>query len=871
MSEVNPVIGWSLSQRHPFPGLRPYEEADADWFFGRSSEINDLLKRLRRLHFIAIVGASGSGKSSLVRAGLLPQIRHGFLDAEWQIAIFRPDERPIANLAEALGPEIVSDPDDPMNMLRSGDFGLVRALQGAKLKEDAKLFILVDQFEEIFQFAQRRGDSGQEEVKEFLKLLLTAAASDDVDVYVALTMRLEWLNECASYAGLAEAINAGIYLVPQMQRRQFGQAIRGPLEFANAGLTSALFDRMLNDLDNRTDQLPVLQHALLRLWERNGGTAPLDIAGYEAVGTFSSCLSAHAEEVYGELTERERRVAELLFRTITQVSKGRKIRRAMQVSEIMKSTRLEFDELAPIIVAFSKPGRSFLVTTEGALTPASVVDISHEALIRQWTRLSVWVDNEAETQVRLRRLEEDADEWSTDRAAMKECLYSGARLIRAEELLSMLDPNSLSLVFLKDSRRQYFWLQVRRRGWIVLAVLAMIGTALGIAWVNRERAKEATALAMVAEANRKSADIEANAASIQAQKANEDREHIVQEIKDAQGSATKLAAIAKNIEAERIYIQYASDERQTAKAVQARLVRSGFAVPGIDQVASGTNQTTQVGYYHPEDEADATRIAKLVAQQLPGAIAEAVPNPKKVVPRGQFEILIGPLTPASTSTTTPSTANKTEAVPVVALPPAPVAVPPTLTASLSQYTVEQGQAVTLTWDAENASKVQLSGFGRVELKGSQVLTPQKLETYTLIADGDGGTVQKALTVKVVPATTAAPVPVTSNNDLSGVKDALNRYEDAYESESLEAMKQAWPSLSKAGEKTMKDTFEHFNAIHVTLNCQDDSVRIAGATASAVCQETATYTERGKVQPKQAAKVTFTLKKMGAEWVIDTVK
>src|ERR1700722_5347727 len=99
MSEVNPVLGSSLSQRHPFPGLRPYEEADADWFFGRSGEINDLLKRLRRLHFIAIVGASGCGKSSLVRAGLLPQVRQGFLDAEWQIAVFRPGGRPIVNLA----------------------------------------------------------------------------------------------------------------------------------------------------------------------------------------------------------------------------------------------------------------------------------------------------------------------------------------------------------------------------------------------------------------------------------------------------------------------------------------------------------------------------------------------------------------------------------------------------------------------------------------------------------------------------------------------------------------------------------------------------------------------------------------------------
>jgi hypothetical protein len=189
-----------------------------------------------------------------------------------------------------------------------GPAGLVRALQAAHMPADTKLLILVDQFEELFQFAQRTGDAAQEEIKEFLKLLLTAASSDDVAVYLVITMRIEWMNECAMYAGLAEAINQGIYLVPQMSRRQFQEAILGPLEAAGGSITSGLLDRMLNDLDNKSDQLPVLQHALMRLWQRNvlpkaTGTArePLDMAGYESVGTLTNCLSAHAEEVFGEL------------------------------------------------------------------------------------------------------------------------------------------------------------------------------------------------------------------------------------------------------------------------------------------------------------------------------------------------------------------------------------------------------------------------------------------------------------------------------------------------------------------------------------------------------------------------------------------
>ena len=128
---IDPVAGSALSRSNPFPGLRPYEEPDAEWFFGRGAEINDLLKRLRRLHFVAIVGASGCGKSSLIRAGVLPHIRDGYLDAEWSIAAFRPGERPLANLAEALCPELSCDLEAFTDTLHSGSLGLVKAVQSA--------------------------------------------------------------------------------------------------------------------------------------------------------------------------------------------------------------------------------------------------------------------------------------------------------------------------------------------------------------------------------------------------------------------------------------------------------------------------------------------------------------------------------------------------------------------------------------------------------------------------------------------------------------------------------------------------------------------------------------------------------------------
>jgi hypothetical protein len=882
----------ALSRANPFPGLRPYEEEDANWFFGRAGEINHLLKRLRSLHFVAVVGASGSGKSSLVRAGVLPQVRDGYLDVTWQIAAFRPGDRPLANLAEALGGALAAPPNEQLDVLRSGPAGLVRAVRAAHVPAGSKLLILVDQFEELFQFAQRTGDAAQEEIKEFLKLLLTATNSDAVAVYVVITMRVEWMNECATYPGLAEAINDGIYLVPQMTRRQFQQAILGPLEAADGGITAGLLDRMLNDLDNKSDQLPVLQHALMRLWQRNVSSQtqgsplePLDIAGYEAVGTFANCLSAHAEEVFAALSEKQQRVAEILFRNITQVSRNRKLRRPRPVAEIMRATRGSFEELKAVIVAFSLPGRSFLVTTHGALTPESIVDISHEALIRQWTRLAEWVDDEAEIQARLRRLEEDADEWNLDRAN-ESCLYTGARLLRAEELRPLLDPHSTTSDFLREAGRARFWGLVWRRGWIALTVVLVVIAALVLAAERNQRAKAAQAQTQLAEEQRNEAQKEAATASSQAKKAQEFQANLVQRIDAANGSATALAAIAKTIQAQRVYLQYVPSESTLAHSLQGQLQHHGFEVPGAEQVSPNTAPSgTQVRFFRPEDRADATHLATILRPLVPGGVSvQASANPNNLIPAGQFEVWLvpPPATVASSSETpTRSAAGNPAASPAVPSPAAPAA-PPTLTASLSQDHVPQGGGVTLTWHTDNASDVQIEGIGSVQPSGSMVMTPAQSTSYKLIAKGNGGTVAKSLDVDVT-APTAASLPAKTTEGVAAgpahsamsepaaVQAALARYKEAYQSESVDDMRRAWPTMSKSQQKNMSTVFNQFNAIRLELNCPEQDIHIDGASATASCRETATYSQKGKRLPEQSTSATFRLSKQSGGWVIDSVE
>ena len=872
---IDPVAGSALSRSNPFPGLRPYEEPDAEWFFGRGAEINDLLKRLRRLHFVAIVGASGCGKSSLIRAGVLPHIRDGYLDAEWSIAAFRPGERPLANLAEALCPELRCDIEAFTDTLHSGSLGLVKAVQSANPPAGSKVLVLVDQFEELFQFAQRKGDSAQEEVKQFLKLLLSAAASDDVEIYVVVTMRLEWLNECSTYIGLAEAINEGIYLVPQMSRRQFSQAIMGPLDAAEGSITSALLDRMLNDLDGRSDQLPVLQHALLRIWERRGTKGTFDARDYEAVGTFANCLSNHAEEVFAELSDERKTVAESLFRSITQVYKNRKIRRPRPVEEILKKTGGNFAQLETVITAFSRTGRSFLVTTKGKLEPSSIVDVSHEALIRQWGRLSAWVDDEAELQSRLARLDADAAEWDRDRKAFKSSLYRGYQLRRAQkDLAPLLDPSSAASAFLKVGQRA----RLQFIGGISAAIVA--ACLLLILFIAREihdnyvRQQEQLALA---DQQKQLAQQQAQLAADQAQKAQQFQQNLVQQINAAKGSATALAAIAQNIQAQRVYLQYVRGEPiQQAKTVEGLLQKKGYAVPAIEQVAPDRFPSqTQVRYFHPEDQAGADKIASLLKSLVQGSVTtQGTANPNNVVPTGQFEVWLTSSSTGQTAAQTnqaPPQAQTAEKKPEAQAAPAVVTPAPAIVLVSSQSKIQQGQQVTLTWSTDNATDVQIEGVGAVQPSGSLVVTPAQTTTYNLTAKGPGGTTTKSAVVEVVPAVVAAAPVVPVNPDPPAIKSALSRYKEAYESESLDDLKKAYPTISKDQQKNAKTVFDQFNAIRLTVICRDEDIHIQGNTATVTCTQSAVYTQKGKKLPVPPAPTTFTLQKQDSGWVVSNVQ
>jgi hypothetical protein len=227
-------------------------------------------------------------------------------------------------------------------------------------------------------------------------------------------MRSDFIGDCARFRDLPEQINEGIFLVPRMTRDQLQRAIEGPVRVAQAEIAPALVARLLNDVGDDPDQLPALQHALMRTWDQwakdVGSDSPIDVGHYEAVGGMTEALSRHADEIYGSLTDEVRAIVERLFKCLTdRGSDNRGIRRPTQLADACKIVDVSADDLKNAVERFNAPGCSFLMPPSGEpLVDNTILDISHESLMRIWAQLDKWVVEEAESARIYKRLAEDA-------------------------------------------------------------------------------------------------------------------------------------------------------------------------------------------------------------------------------------------------------------------------------------------------------------------------------------------------------------------------------------------------------------------------------------------------------------------------------
>ena len=413
---------------NPFPGLRPFEPDEDHLFFGREKEIDELLRRLRSCRFLSVVGTSGSGKSSLVHSGLIPSLHSGFMvkaGSNWRVATFRPGEDPIGHLAEALNTRDVLGTTGELAStnrvlleatLRRSTLGLVSAVRQAGSPARDNLLVVVDQFEELFRFRRSRHlENSRDEAAAFVKLLLEASQQEEVPIFVVVTMRSDFIGDCMEFSGLPEAVNSGQYLVPRMTRDELRSAITGPVAVGGGAIAPRLVLRLLNDVGTDHDQLPVLQHALMRTWDywqnHAYGNEPIDVEDYVAVGTIRNALSAHAEEAYQEAgSESSRKIVERMFKSLTDTfSDPRGVRRPTSVQEVVAICDASESEVIEVIEIFRRPGRTFLMPPAKVhLDSLSIIDLSHESLMRCWTRLVTWAEEERLSATRYVRLSQAA-------------------------------------------------------------------------------------------------------------------------------------------------------------------------------------------------------------------------------------------------------------------------------------------------------------------------------------------------------------------------------------------------------------------------------------------------------------------------------
>jgi WD40 repeat protein/energy-coupling factor transporter ATP-binding protein EcfA2 len=424
---------------NPFPGLRPFTIDETHLFFGREGQSDEVLIKLSENKFVAIIGASGSGKSSFVYCGVIPSLYGGFLadnGSDWKVIISKPGNGPIENLVNAILDNNSSFKNSTAehkqiqkaiinSTIRSSSLGLVEALGHVNGDNQTNYLVLIDQFEELFRF--KKSEEGFDNINEtiaFIDLLVEAVKFEKQPIYVAITMRSDFIGECSQYPDLTKLINASNYLIPQMTRDQKKMAVTGPIAVGGGKITSRLIQKLLNDLGDNPDQLPILQHALMRTWtywnEHHESEEYLDLKHYDAIGRMDQALSQHADEAYKELSESQKQICESLFKSLTEKdSDNQGIRTPTALGEIAAIAQESEEEVKAVIDKFRAPGRSLLTPPANVqLNSETIIDISHESLMRIWSRLKNWVDDEGEALKMYKRLSEAAEMYQKGKAGL---------------------------------------------------------------------------------------------------------------------------------------------------------------------------------------------------------------------------------------------------------------------------------------------------------------------------------------------------------------------------------------------------------------------------------------------------------------------
>jgi WD40 repeat protein/energy-coupling factor transporter ATP-binding protein EcfA2 len=434
----------------PYKGLEyfdfnpeaPEQSKDPDFFYGRSQLTSRLLDKVEKSNFLAVLGASGSGKSSVVRAGLLYQLYIGETipgSEQWQIyKPFTPGEYPLQSLAEVLSKPTMTTTDF---------IAQIAEIQAPRT------VITIDQFEEVFTLCQNN-----DERQEFFECLLDAVDRLGDKLCLVVVMRSDFQGNCAEqeYGGLVTKIDQNLVRVMPMKPEELREAITKPAELAGIEIEEPLVDKMIADVKGEAGGLPLLQYALTELWKKR----PLKrwmLSDYYDIGGVEKALEKRADEVYESLSEEEQLVAKRIFLELTYLGDVANTRRRIYKHDLTSKQQGEDLLLEKVIQKLAAP-ETRLITTDKASKPGdAILDIAHEALIRHWQKLHDWVREYRVAMEIERKIESEAKEWAR-RGKPENYLLLEARLVEAEDYLEnylhlgLLD--SLALEFIEESRKK---------------------------------------------------------------------------------------------------------------------------------------------------------------------------------------------------------------------------------------------------------------------------------------------------------------------------------------------------------------------------------------------------------------------------------
>jgi WD40 repeat protein len=529
--QPSPVKTVKPSQVCPYRGLEFFDEAHAEFFFGREELTAQLIDQLKTERFAAVAGASGSGKSSLLRAGVISRLQQEKTPTgadAWKIKLLTPTEHPLKSLAAAFIDPELSELERAEQLrraeafLQDGGVGLAQLVRaslavegsttGLSPKERPQLLLVIDQFEEIFTLP--RGTQVEDERQKFFDCLTVALETVGDYLSLAIVVRADFIGKCSLYEKLAQKIDQHRVTVSPLKYEQIKSTIVRPAQKVGLVCEPNLVYTMLMDIIGAPGELPLLQYTLLELWEHRrtsteGGVARLTLDTYRELGGVRGTLQKQATEIFSGLTPEEQAVAKRIFLALTQLGEGtedtrRRVVKSELVSPIFPSELIEqvLEKLvaAKLVITNQEMGgeqtlreaeeRAVRETSKGSRSPThfssqtqEVVDVTHEALIRNWSLLKDWINENRDMLRRCRRIEATAQEWDTaGQSAQGEYLLQGLRLRDAEDFIQLY-PQELSALAqqyvavsqsaIRRTRRESRQIQIAVPS-VLLATLAMV-------------------------------------------------------------------------------------------------------------------------------------------------------------------------------------------------------------------------------------------------------------------------------------------------------------------------------------------------------------------------------------------------------------